>query len=492
MYPVKVSVHSGVDPREAWLSAPYPPRHNTDHSPASLNTLLQEEWSSTVTLARILAASLGPSAQDCVHDGLLVGVVTVLVVPNGDGHFLQGLGHRASVVDGAPSCNGRFFGFVDGSRSGQADRPHVGIEGYRLRQRQDGDVVDEGRGVVAKVLLYGRGFVVQRRGLVVLVEVVLAKTNGDAVGCEPLHTVRRCEHMSVRDEHPAAVLRAPCPQQRRHPGPLVSVRVAATHDPHLLLGVQATAKGSGGQGGAASGGGSGAGGGAGSGLRVPAVGTAHTHVRALDEADVLQEDVETVDEVLQDAVLQVTAVSSLTARRCALLEGRVGLVHPQQEVTGLCLSGGRVRQVGDAQGTVVGGEASQPRDVLQSDDHFLVVEGFRVYITLGPVLLLAPAVGGPMPLPGMIALVPTRGPSSLALWPVSAVAPAVGVVVAMTLVALVTLVTLVSRYVSKRSSYKGLRCGDLESLRWLVRDVWVARIAWITRIGRLREILGLP
>jgi len=105
-----------------------------------------------VTLARVLAA-LGHSGTDhgVLNVVLAISIATFGVRHDGNGHLLEDTGGASSFRESAPAGHDAF---TRGSMTcfGKGNGAHVVVEGQRLRQLEQGDVVADGETVVVLVL----------------------------------------------------------------------------------------------------------------------------------------------------------------------------------------------------------------------------------------------------------------------------------------------------------------------------------------------------
>jgi len=108
--------------------------------------------STRVTLARVLSTRRYSSTDHGVLDlALTIGTATLCIRHDGNGHLAEGGGGAAALGGGAPAGDNTVTrGSV--TLSWESDALHVIVEGQRLRELQQGDVVADGEGVVIFVL----------------------------------------------------------------------------------------------------------------------------------------------------------------------------------------------------------------------------------------------------------------------------------------------------------------------------------------------------
>ena len=150
-------------------------------------------------LAAVLAWA--GSADHVGRDAPTIGRVAVLVGLNHHGDIME---HRGLVTargeSPPPRHRGKLTGVVIAGGAGQAGRAHTGAEGDRLGEGQDGEVVVQRPGVVARVVGDGGD---GGPGEAAVGDAVLSQQDGDGGGAGAGSAVGRGQDVLRGDESPA-------------------------------------------------------------------------------------------------------------------------------------------------------------------------------------------------------------------------------------------------------------------------------------------------
>lgn len=145
--PVNEGANVGVDAVESGTGAALTPGDNTDEG------AVNDEGTTRVTLAGVLATLLEAGADHVLGDAATVGGVAGLAVHDGDGDLLELGGAAAALLEGTPSGDDglRASGGVGAGR-GESDVGDAVALGDGVGELPDGNVVVVGIGIVVGVV----------------------------------------------------------------------------------------------------------------------------------------------------------------------------------------------------------------------------------------------------------------------------------------------------------------------------------------------------
>merc|ERR1712107_561480 len=177
--PAPLGCHPGIDAGGFWLSTSGTPAHNSNHS--MVTVLLDDKGTAGVSLARVLSTGLWSHGTDHVlRDPPPVLLLAILVRGDREVNLVQHRGRRTSPMKGSPTGDRGHLVLVRLLHGGrQAGGCHLGGEGHRGGQAQDGEVV-----VVVGLPVFRVHDDLSNVSLVVhtISNVVFSKKNFDRVG----------------------------------------------------------------------------------------------------------------------------------------------------------------------------------------------------------------------------------------------------------------------------------------------------------------------
>merc|ERR1711899_452931 len=193
--PASLGCHPGIDAGRFWLSTSGAPAHYSNHS--MVTVLLDDKGTARVSLARVLSSGLRSHGADHVlRDPPPVLLLAILVRGDREVDLVQHRGLLSSTLKGSPTGDCGHLVLVRLLHvGGQAGWSHLGGEGHRGGQAQDGEVI-----VVVGLPVFRVHDDLGNVSLVVLTisNVVFSKKNFDIVGI--VHVIRRVDTMSSGED----------------------------------------------------------------------------------------------------------------------------------------------------------------------------------------------------------------------------------------------------------------------------------------------------